>query len=97
MDYSSKFLGTYNDVNHQPWYVKTKGTAVNKRKNKHYIDLDDIIYGQKTDSKITKEVIEAEKREAFRFREEEQRDRTREKVFKRYEEYEDRYVRLETR
>ena len=26
MDYSSKFLGTYNDQRKMPWYSKKKGT-----------------------------------------------------------------------
>jgi hypothetical protein len=69
MDFSSRFLGTYNDQKQMPWYSKKKGFQPEKHKNRHFIDLDDVIYGAKTDSRITKEVIEAEKREAFRARE----------------------------
>ena len=42
-------------------------------------------------------MIEAEKKEALRAREEVERDRTREKKFRRYEDYEDKYVRLDYR
>lgn len=46
-----------------PWYSKKKGYVNDKPKNKHYKDLDDVIYASKTDSKVTKEIIEREKRE----------------------------------
>jgi len=54
MDFSSRFLGTYNDEKHMPWYSKKKGVQSEKHKNRHFVDLDDVIYGTKTDSKITK-------------------------------------------
>lgn len=63
MDFSSRFLGTYNDEKHLPWYSKKKGLALDKPRNRHFKDLDEVIYGVKTDSRITKEIIEAEKRE----------------------------------
>ena len=40
-----------------PWYSKKKGTEVQKPKNKHFKNLDEVIYGVKSDSKITKEII----------------------------------------
>ncbi len=46
-----------------PWYSKKKGYVNDKPKNKHYKDLDDVIYASKTDSKVTKEIIEREKKE----------------------------------
>ena len=54
MDYSSKFLGTYNDQRKMPWYSKKKGTQLQKPRNKYYKNLDEVIYGVKTDSRITK-------------------------------------------
>lgn len=58
MDFSTRFLGSYADNNKMPWYSKKKGSIAEKPKNKHYRNLDDVIYASKTDSKITKEVIE---------------------------------------
>lgn len=97
MDFSSRFLGNYNDEKRLPWYSKKKGLVPDKPRKKHFKDLDEVIYGVKTDSRITKEIIEAEKREEIRAKEEERRDRTREKVFKRYEEYEDKFARIEAK
>lgn len=57
MDYSSRFLGTYNDERSMPWYSKKKGT-VQKKKNKYYKSLDEVIQGVKSDSRVTKEFIE---------------------------------------
>lgn len=54
MDFSSRFLGAYNDQKQIPWYSKKKGFQPEKHKNRHFIDLDDVIYGLKTDSKITR-------------------------------------------
>lgn len=66
MDFSSRFLGSYNDQKNMPWYSKKKGTTVEKARNRHFKDLDEVIYGVKSDSKVTKEVIAAEKREEER-------------------------------
>ena len=31
MDFSSKFLGTYNSDSKKPWYLKTKGEKIEKK------------------------------------------------------------------
>lgn len=68
MDFSSRFLGTYNDEKHLPWYSRKKGNQNDKQKSRHFLDIDDMIISAKTESNITREVIEAEKRQAFRIR-----------------------------
>jgi hypothetical protein len=54
MDFSTRFLGTYAENSNMPWYSKKKGFVPEKRKNKYYKKLDDIIYAAKTDSTVTK-------------------------------------------
>lgn len=94
VDYSTRFLGSFvNSLS--PWYSKKKGTVQERPRNKHYKHLDDVIYGTKTDSRVTKEVIETEKREEQRNREEALRDRTREKIYGKYEEYDQKRTRLD--
>jgi hypothetical protein len=54
MDYSSKFLGTYNDQSMKPWYSKKKGAIEeknHKRKDRH---IEEVIPVVKTSSKVTK-------------------------------------------
>ena len=80
MDYSTRFLGSYADQTKMPWYSKKKGVNAQKPANK-YIDLQDVIVVAKSDSKITKEMVEVEKREESRYHKQQRRDRTREKVW----------------
>jgi hypothetical protein len=54
MDFSSKFLGTYTEERNMPWYSKKKGAVQEKRRNRHYRALDDVIEGAKSDSRVTK-------------------------------------------
>lgn len=62
MDYSTRFLGSYTDEKHRPWYSQKKGTIIEKPRNRHFKELDEVIYGVKTESRVTKEVVEVEKR-----------------------------------
>lgn len=57
MDFSTRFLGSYAAQDKLPWYSRKKGAVTDKPKNKNYKHLDDVIYGVKSDSKVTKEVI----------------------------------------
>ena len=54
VDYSTRFFGTYGDESRQPWYIKKKGDNTQERKSKHFKPLDEVIYGLKTESKVTK-------------------------------------------
>lgn len=54
MDYSSRFLGSYNDSKNLPWYSKKKGDLPQKHRNKHFKKIDKVIYGTKTESNITR-------------------------------------------
>lgn len=47
MDYSSKFLGTYNDDGKIPWYAKCKGLIVDdkngqKKMSRQRYDMQDL-------------------------------------------------------
>ncbi len=87
MDYSTRFLGSYADQTKMPWYSKKKGLTGQKPHHK-YIDLQDVIVVAKSDSKITKEMVEVEKREESRYHKQQRRDRTREKNWQKQEEFE---------
>ncbi len=54
MDFSTRFLGSYAENSKMPWYSKKKGFVDEKPRNKHYKNLDDVIYAARTDSKVTK-------------------------------------------
>lgn len=49
-----------------PWYSRKKGEVVeqyqNKYNSKYYKNIDDVIEGARSDSKITKEIIGVAKR-----------------------------------
>lgn len=66
MDFSTRFLGSYADQTKMPWYSKKKGATSQKPSNK-YINLEDVIVVAKSDSKITKEMVEVEKREELKY------------------------------
>ncbi len=57
MDFSTRFLGSYAENSKMPWYSKKKGFVDEKPRNKHYKNLDDVIYAARTDSKVTKQII----------------------------------------
>jgi len=57
MDFSSRFLGNYNEKRNMPWYSKKKGEERQVPTNKYYKHLDDVIEGAKSDSKVTKDFI----------------------------------------
>ena len=43
MDYSSKFLGTYNDDSKIPWYAKTKSGKKESNLGKQRYDMEDLV------------------------------------------------------
>ena len=43
MDYSSKFLGTYNEDSKIPWYAKTKIQNENSKLRKQRYDMEDLV------------------------------------------------------
>ncbi len=43
LDYSSKFLGTYNEDSKIPWYAKTKYLKENSKMRRQRYDMEDLV------------------------------------------------------
>ena len=43
LDYSSKFLGTFNDDSKIPWYAKTKNLKEKSNLRRQRFDMDDLV------------------------------------------------------